>query len=102
MELTAVINALKALKTPCEVEIHSDSAYVVNAFNKGWIDTWQKNGWRTSQKRPVDNKDLWKLAIEQTAIHKVTFVKTQGHADDENNNRVDVLAVAECQKYKSA
>ncbi|SKA83742.1 ribonuclease HI [Caloramator quimbayensis] len=92
MELTAVIDALLLLKEPCFVELYSDSAYVVNAFNKGWIQKWQKNGWVTSAKKPVKNKELWQKLIELTKYHKVEFIKVEGHSDNELNNRCDELA----------
>ncbi|MCX7883807.1 MAG: ribonuclease HI [Caloramator sp.] len=92
MELTAVIDALLLLKEQCIVELYSDSAYVVNAFNKGWIYKWQKNGWVTSDKKPVKNKELWQKLIELTNYHKVEFIKVEGHSDNELNNRCDELA----------
>ena len=92
MELTAVIEALKLLKFPCEVELYSDSAYVVNAFNQKWIYGWLKNGWKNSSKEPVKNKELWQELYELTKIHKITFIKVKGHADNEYNNRCDELA----------
>lgn len=92
MELTAVIEALKALKFPCEVELYSDSAYVVNAFDKGWIYNWVKNNWKTADKKPVKNQELWQDLYELTKIHKVSFIKVKGHADNEYNNRCDELA----------
>lgn len=92
MELTAVIDALLLLKEQCFVELYSDSAYVVNAFNKGWIQKWQKNGWVTSDKKPVKNKELWQKLIELTNYHKVEFIKVEGHSDNELNNRCDELA----------
>ena len=94
MELTAAIMALSALKKSCCVELFSDSAYLVNAFNNDWIKNWQKNGWRNSQKKPVENKDLWEKLVMLTANHEVAFVKIKGHADNEWNNRCDELAVA--------
>lgn len=92
MELTAVIEALSILKEPCEVELYSDSAYVVNAINNKWIDSWLKNGWRTSSKEPVKNKELWESLIEVLKNHKVKFIKVKGHSDNEYNNRCDALA----------
>lgn len=92
MEVTAVIEALKLLKFPCEVEVYSDSAYVVNAFKQKWIDNWIKNNWKTSGKSPVKNKELWQELIELTKMHKVEFIKVKGHADNEYNNRCDELA----------
>ena len=98
MELMAVIEGLKALKRPCKVDIYSDSAYVVNAFEQNWIGKWVKNGWKNSAKAEVANSDLWKELIDLTTMHKVTFHKVKGHADNEFNNRCDVLAVAEWKK----
>lgn len=92
MEITAVIEGLKMLKYECIVEVYSDSAYVVNAFNQGWIYNWQKNNWKTSGKEPVKNKELWEELYLLTQKHKVTFVKVKGHADNPYNNRCDELA----------
>lgn len=92
MELTAAIKALEALKRPCRVRLYSDSAYLVNAFQKGWIERWVRNGWRTARKEPVENQDLWQRLYALTQRHQVTFGKVKGHADDEDNNRVDRLA----------
>lgn len=92
MEMTAVIEALKLLKFPCEVKLYSDSAYVVNCFNQGWIYNWIKKGWRTANNESVKNKDLWQELYELTKIHKVTFIKVKGHSDNEFNNRCDELA----------
>ena len=92
MEITAVIEALKLLKFPCEVEVYSDSAYVVNAFLQGWLENWKKNNWRTAGKDPVKNKELWKELDSLCSIHKVKFIKVKGHSDNEFNNRCDELA----------
>ena len=92
MEITAVIEALKILKRECEVELYSDSAYVVNAFNNGWIYNWIKNNWQTSGKEPVKNKELWQELYNLTKTHKVKFIKVKGHSDNEFNNRCDALA----------
>lgn len=92
MEITAVIEGLKALKFECEVEIYSDSAYVVNAFNSHWIDGWRKNNWKNSSKEPVKNRELWEELYSLTQKHKVTFIKVKGHSDNEYNNRCDELA----------
>ena len=100
MEITAVIEALKLLKYPCEVKIYSDSAYVVNAFNNGWIYNWNKNSWRTADKKPVKNKELWEELYALTKIHKVEFVKVKGHSDNEYNNRCDELAVEATNKFR--
>lgn len=92
MEVSAVIMALSALKEPCEVTLFSDSAYTVNAFNLGWIRNWETNGWKTADRKDVQNADLWKKLLELTKIHRVTFVKVKGHADNAYNNRCDELA----------
>ena len=94
MELTAVIEGLKALKEPCEVMVYSDSAYVVNAFNNNWIEGWQKSNWRNSKKDPVANRELWEELISLTTAHKVTFNKVKGHAGDKYNEICDSLATA--------
>ena len=85
MEMMAVIKGLEALKEPCEVEVYSDSAYVVNAIEQGWIESWKKNGWRKADKKPVKNVELWEKLLELMDTHKVTFNKVKGHADDEYN-----------------
>ncbi len=92
MEITAVIEGLKALKFPCEVDLYSDSAYVVNCFNQGWIYNWIKKGWKTASNDPVKNKELWEELYNLTKIHKVSFHKVKGHADNEYNNKCDELA----------
>ena len=92
MEITAVIEGLKLLKYPCEVDLYSDSAYVVNCFNQGWIYNWQKNNWKTADKSDVKNKELWQELLQLTKTHDVTFIKVKGHADNELNNRCDELA----------
>ena len=94
MEITAVIKALKLLKYPCEVDLYSDSAYVVNAFEKGWLKNWLKNDWKTANKQPVKNKELWQELYELTQMHSVKFIKVKGHADNEYNNRCDELATS--------
>ena len=92
MELTAVVKGLKILKFPCEVELYSDSAYIVNAFNQGWIFNWKKKNWKTADGKEVKNKEIWKELYRLTKIHKVTFIKVKGHSDNEYNNRCDELA----------
>lgn len=92
MEITAVLEGLKLLKYPCEVEVYSDSAYVVNAFNQNWIDGWKKNGWKNSKKEEVKNKELWEELDKLIHVHKVSFIKVKGHSDNEFNNRCDELA----------
>ena len=98
MELTAVIEGLKLLKFPCEVDLYSDSAYVVNCFNQGWIYNWKKNNWKTSTKGPVKNKELWEELYTLVKKYKVEFVKVKGHSDNELNNRCDELARSEINK----
>lgn len=98
MELKGAIEGLKALKEPCEVDLYSDSQYLVDAFNQGWLSSWQLNGWRNASKKEVKNVDLWQELIELTKIHKVTFIKVKGHADNEYNNRCDKIAVGEYKK----
>ena len=92
MELTAVVEALKLLKYPCEVDLHSDSAYIVNCFNQGWIYNWVRNNWKTTSKEPVKNKEIWEKLYNLTKKHKVNFIKVKGHSDNELNNRCDELA----------
>ena len=98
MELQAVIQALKLIKYPCQIEIYSDSAYVVNAFKQKWIDNWIKNNWKTADKKDVKNLDLWKSLIELLNDHEYTFIKVKGHSDNEYNNRCDELATNEIKK----
>lgn len=92
MEITAVIEALKCLKVESEVQVYSDSAYTVNAFNQKWIYGWMKNGWKTSSGTDVKNKELWQELYSLTQKHKVEFIKVKGHADNEFNNRCDEMA----------
>ena len=98
MELTAAIEALNKLKEPCEIDLYSDSAYLVNAFNEGWITKWQLNGFRNANKKPVQNVDLWLQLIELSSTHKIKWIKVKGHADNVYNNRCDQLATGEIAK----
>lgn len=100
MEMRAVIEGLKALRRPCRVAIHSDSALIINAFQKGWIENWLKKGWKKSNKKPVENRDLWEEMLRELRRHEVKWVKVKGHADDERNNRVDKLAVDASKAFK--
>ena len=95
MELTAVIRALEALKEPCRVELYTDSRYIVDAIEKGWLYSWQKNGWRKADKKPALNVDLWQRILELFATHEVKLHWVRGHAENEYNNRCDALAVAQ-------
>lgn len=98
MELYAIIAALKELKRPCIVKLYSDSAYVVNAFQNGWIENWQKLGWRKADGKAILNIDLWQELISLTREHQVQFIKVKGHADNLYNNRCDLLARNAIQK----
>ena len=98
MELLAVIKGLEALKESCQVNLYSDSQYVIDAFNQGWIETWKNNEWKTASKKAVKNPDLWKMLLALTEKHVVNFIKVKGHSDNENNNRCDKIAVEEYKK----
>lgn len=100
MEIMAVIKGLECLKEPCEVNIYSDSQYVVDAFNQGWIFSWQNSGWRTANKKEVKNIDLWLELLKLYNIHKINFIKVKGHADNEYNNKCDKIAVSEYKKLQ--
>ena len=101
MEMTAVIEGLKCLKEPCEVEVYSDSAYTVNAFQNGWIYGWEQNGFKKADNKPVLNEDLWRVLLELTHVHKVKFIKVKGHADNEYNNLCDKLATTAVKNFKT-
>jgi ribonuclease HI len=94
MELTAALQALRALVRPCDVSIFTDSQYLRNAFEEGWIQKWTRNGWKTSDRKPVQNSDLWRDLMAQTEIHTVIWKWVRGHAGDLENSRADALAVA--------
>lgn len=94
MEIQSVAEALKTLKEPCQVTIHSDSAYVVNCFKQKWYVNWQKNGWRNSKGDAVQNRDLWEMLLEAMKPHRVAFKKVKGHAGVAWNERCDELARA--------
>ncbi len=93
MELMAVIKALKVLKEPCDVHIHTDSKYVLQGMTE-WVKGWQAKGWKTADKKPVKNVDLWQALIEAAKPHKLQWTWVKGHSDNVHNNRVDALAVA--------
>lgn len=97
MELTAVIEALKALKEPCNVTLTTDSKYVCDAINKEWVFAWQRNNWRKADKKPALNVDLWEQLLELLKIHKVEFVWVKGHNGHKYNEICDALAVSEYQ-----
>lgn len=92
MELMAVIAGLEALNRSCEVEVYSDSQYVVNAFNQHWVDGWIKKGWKRGKNEPVKNVDLWKRLLEAKQKHSVTFHWVKGHDGHPQNERCDELA----------
>lgn len=94
MELMAVIVGLEALNRPCEVEVYSDSKYVVDAFNQHWIDGWIKKGWKRGKNEPVKNVDLWKRLLQAKEPHAVTFIWVKGHAGHAYNERCDFLATS--------
>lgn len=98
MELTGVIAALEALKEPCDVTLYTDSQYIVNAVNEGWLYGWAKKSWKRKGGE-VKNPDLWQKILSLLQMHKVTFVWVKGHAENEYNNRCDELAVLESRKY---
>jgi ribonuclease HI len=99
MEIFAVIAAVRALKEPCEVSVYSDSAYVVNAFEKGWLDEWRRDNWAVAEKKKILNLDLWKSLLLELKRHRYTFIKVKGHSDNEYNNRCDKIATGEIRKY---
>ena len=96
-----MIVALEALLRPCQVEVHSDSQYVVNAFNQHWVQGWLKKGWKNSQKQPVKNVDLWKRLLAAKEPHQVSWVWVKGHAGHPENERCDKLATAQARKHAS-
>jgi len=92
MELMAVIVGLEALNRPCKVEIITDSKYVSDAFNQHWIDSWQSNGWKNSQKKHVKNVELWQRLLEAMKPHQISFTWVKGHNGHPLNERCDKLA----------
>ena len=100
MELTGVIMGLSALKEPCIVELYSDSKYVLDALQKGWVYGWKKRGWVKSDKKPALNSDLWEQLLGLIAQHEVHYHWVKGHAENPKNNRCE-LAVGEWKKLKS-
>ena len=100
MELTAVIEALKALNQPCEVNLYSDSQYVCNAINKNWLNNWEKSNWKKADKKPVANRELWQQLSALLEMHKVNFIWIKGHAGHPENERCDKLATAEAAKFQ--
>lgn len=98
MELTGVISALSILNQPCHIELYTDSQYICDAINKGWLKSWVKAGWKRKSGE-VKNIDLWKMLLELLNKHEVRFNWVKGHAENEYNNRCDRMAVAESRKF---
>jgi ribonuclease HI len=94
MELTAAIRGLEALKKPCRVELHTDSNYVRDGITK-WIHGWQRNGWRTADRKPVKNAELWQELLDAAKPHRVAWHWVKAHSGHPENDRVDALACAE-------
>lgn len=99
MELTAVIAALECLKEPCEIDLYSDSKYVIDALSLGWARSWRAKGWKKADKKPALNIDLWERLLELTEQNQMHYHWVKGHADNEYNNRCDALAVSERDKF---
>ena len=100
MELLAAVEALRALKVPCQVELYSDSAYLINAWKQGWLANWQKNGWKNAKKQPVENQELWQELLRLARIHQVSWIKVKGHSDNKENNRCDEMARRQIARHK--
>ena len=100
MELTAVLRAFSLLKEPCEVTLCSDSKYVMDGLSKGWAESWRRNGWRKSDKKPALNADLWQQLLEAVQPHKIHYQWIKGHAGHPENERCDAMAVAESQQFR--
>jgi ribonuclease HI len=101
MELTATIEGLKQLKQPCAVTLYTDSKYVLDGFTQ-WLPGWIKKGWKTADKKPVKNADLWQALSTEAARHTITWQWVKGHSGHAENDRVDALAVAEALRWKSS
>lgn len=100
MELTAVIEALSALKEPCSVKLTTDSKYVCDAITKGWVYSWKQNGWKKADKKPALNIDLWEKLLPLLATNEVEFCWVKGHAGHPENERCDTLAVEFYKKFQ--
>lgn len=98
MELMAAIKALEVLTRPCKVNLYSDSQYIINALNKGWLNKWMNNGWMLGKKTPVKNIDLWKKIITLTSVHEIKWFWVKGHSTNKYNNRCNELAVGAAKK----
>lgn len=102
MELTAPIQALSRLKEACDVSIYSDSAYVVNGFERHWVNAWQRRNWVKRDKKPVENRDLWEQLLRLVSMHRVRWIKVRGHANNVDNNRCDKLATDEIKRHRKS
>ncbi len=100
MELMAAIAGLEALNRPCDVELHSDSQYLINAFTKGWIEGWKKRGWKKADGTPVLNRDLWERLLAAAEPHNITWIWVRGHNGDKENERCDFLATSAADSMK--
>ena len=100
MEISAVIEALKALKEPCSVELYTDSQYVCNAINKGWANKWKQNNWKRNKNEPALNSDLWEILLTLLEKHNVKMNWVKGHAGHAENERCDQLARNQAQNFK--
>ena len=101
MELMGAIVGLEALNRPCDVEMFSDSKYVISAFNEGWLDNWQKKGWKTAGNKPVKNVELWKRLLEAARPHGIRWNWVKGHAGHAENERCDYLATTAADQDES-
>ena len=101
MELMAAIAGMSALREPCEIVLTSDSKYLVDAINKGWLASWKRNGWRKADKSALLNVELWQKIDSLLEIHEVSFVWVHGHTGHPYNERCDALATAYADKFKS-
>tara|TARA_B100000989_G_C19530730_1_gene469646 strand:+ start:5037 stop:5480 length:444 start_codon:yes stop_codon:yes gene_type:complete len=99
MEMMAVIEAIRAIKKPCLLKIHSDSALIINAMTKGWLESWQSKGWKKADKKPVENRDLWVELLNVIGAHQVEWVKVRGHSGIPDNERVDQIAVQAAKQF---
>ena len=100
MELTAAIKGLEALKRPCRVQLFTDSNYVRDGITK-WIHGWRRNGWKTADRKPVKNAELWQELLDACSPHRVEWHWVKGHSGHPENDRVDALACAEADKFKA-
>ncbi len=100
MELMAAIVGLEALNRPCTVDLYSDSQYLINAFEKGWLTNWKRNGWRTAGKEPVKNRDLWERLLAAAGPHDVSWHWVKGHDGHPENERCDALATSAADRLK--